>query len=308
MKNLERVIFNVKLICHSAYKGLFLLKYLLVKPLSKEEIFEVFKSDDLAPQDISTENIRVILNTLKGFGCKISKPLSKNDNKYELLEHPFCIKLNKKEIKLINKFRKNPACKNTLDYALGLNSFVNTMCLMIQDNETKEALQNRNLLPEINISLINRLKQCCENKSTVLLTYLSGKKLSELKMETSFLKYEKDRLYVWGYIYKYNEIAYLRADKIKDIKIISNTQKPKEDLGTIRFKVFYPNYIVNEEVEKIVEEKENEITIDYKIENKFKAIQKFLEMGDNCKIISPESFKKEFIQIVKKIKEGYKNG
>ena len=63
-----------------------------------------------------------------------------------------------------------------------------------------------------------------------------------------------------------------------------------------------------EENETLIENNENYLMIEYKVENKFKAVQKFLELGCDCKIISPDSFKKEFISILKSIKEVYKNG
>lgn len=65
MKALKKVNFNVGQICLTAYKGLFLLKYLIAKPLSKDKIINLFKNDYFAPLDISSENIRVIINSFK---------------------------------------------------------------------------------------------------------------------------------------------------------------------------------------------------------------------------------------------------
>ena len=304
MNRLLKFNFNVRQICLTAYKGLFLLKHLIVQPLSKEEIIDLFKNDEFAPFDISAENLRVILNSLKELGCKIPKPDLKNDYKYVLEKNPFSLNLTKEEVKLINRLRKN--LKVDLDTVLGLNSFINTLCLNIADSEIKESLKNHNYLTEIKPSLIGELKKCCESKSNVILDYISGRKLTKLEMQTYFLKYEKGRLYVWGYSPKYDDISYLRVDKIKGITATDKNFFKNYDNFTIRYKMYNPNYIL-EEYETEVERKENEIIIDYQVQNRFSAIQKFLEKGSDCKIISPKSFKTEFIQTLKLIKEGYKN-
>ena len=71
--------------------------------------------------------------------------------------------------------------------------------------------------------------------------------------------------------------------------------------------MFDKNYFLDEN-ESLVEKNDDEMIIDYKVENKFQAIQKFLELGCDCKIISPKSFKKDFVKTLKSIKEVYKNG
>ena len=307
MEKLEKLTFNTRQICLTAYKGLFLLKHLIAKPLNKEEIIALFKNDDFIPQNISQENIRLIINTLKELGCVISKPEIKNNYKYELLKTPFCLNLSKEEVVLINKFRKNFIENVDLDTVLGLNSLINIICFLIENSHTKETLQNQNELPEIKLSLIEKLKQCCKNKSTVIFEYISGKKISILEMQTSFLKYEKGRLYIWGFSSKYNDFSYLRVDKIKNFKVINNESKGIENNTIIRYRLFNTDYFL-ENNEVFVEKKDNELIIDYYVENNFKAIQKFLEFGDNCKIISPNSFKSELIQTIRVIRRTYYNG
>ena len=128
--------------------------------------------------------------------------------------------------------------------------------------------------------------------------------MSEFEMITSFLKYERDRLYVWGYSTKYKDFSYLRMDKIKSLKVLDKSSEKIYNNYCIRYEMFNKNYNP-EENEIIIEEKENSLIIDCNIESKFYAIQKFLEMGCDCKIISPEPFKQEFLSTLKSLKEVY---
>ena len=304
MNSLRKVDSNVKYICLTAYKALLLLKYLIVRPLNKQEIFEIFKNDEFITQPLSSENLRVMINSLKELGCKISRPNPKNDYKYELLENPFSLSLTKDEINLIRKFRKKPLGKKDWHDVLNINSLIDKINLAINDKNIKEHLENQKLLPEVDKKLIIDVQKCCENKSTVIFEYLSGRKMSEFEMITSFLKYERDRLYVWGYSTKYKDFSYLRMDKIKSLKVLDKSSEKIYNNYCIRYEMFNKNYNP-EENEIIIEEKENSLIIDCNIESKFYAIQKFLEMGCDCKIISPEPFKQEFLSTLKSLKEVY---
>ena len=307
MNSLRKVDFNVKYICLTAYKALLLLKYLIVQPLNKQEIFEIFENDEFIAQPLSSESLRVMINSLKELGCKISRPNPKNNYKYELLENPFSLSLSKDEINLIRRFRKKLVGKKDWHDILNTNSLIDKIALAVDNKEIKEFLENQKLLPEIDKTLISDIQKCCENKSTVLFEYLSGRKISNFEMITSFLKYERDRLYVWGYSKKYKDFSYLRMDKIKSFKILDKPSEKIYNNFSVRYEVFNINYNLQDN-ENLVERKTNSLVIDYNIENKFHAIQKFLEMGCECKIISPESFRQEFLLTLKSLKEVYSDG
>ena len=304
MNKVRKVDFNVKYICLTAYKALLLLKHLITRPLNKELIFNIFDNDDFVSQPVSSENLRVMINSLKELGCEISRPNPKNNFYYELLKNPFSMNLTKEEINLLGKFRKKIIGQNDYKDVLNTNSLFDKLCLAIDDEQTKEKFKNLKLLNDVSANLIEKVQQCCENKNTVIFEYISGKKLSEFEMITSFLKYERDRLYVWGYSQKYKDFSYLRMDKIKSLRILDKSAEKIYNNYTIRYEVYNKNYHL-EKNEELMEEKDNSLIIDYKTENKFRAIQKFLEMGNECKIISPDYFKNEFISTVKSINEVY---
>ena len=121
-------------------------------------------------------------------------------------------------------------------------------------------------------------------------------------MATSFLKYERDKLYIWGFSPIYNDFVALRADKILSYKVYEE-HSPKILHGSvIRYINFNKDYVPDEN-ESFIEETPDGLIIDYKASNNFFAIQKFLEMGCDCKILSPEYFKRDFVNAVKSIQK-----
>ena len=121
-----------------------------------------------------------------------------------------------------------------------------------------------------------------------------------------FIKCEKDKLYVWGYSTKYEEISYLRIDKIKSFEIKEKSTNNIYKNTIIRYEMYDLNYEL-EPNEICVGKTDKSIIIDYISENNFNSIQKFLEKGSDCKILEPATFKKEFISVLKSIKEVYQN-
>ena len=304
MNSLKKTDFNFNYICATAYRTLLLLKYLLIKNLTRQEIIEIFDKDEFVPQRITSENIRLMLNSLKEVGCEIPRPSKNGRYEYKIVKNPFSLSLSNDEIKLINKFTKKPFSKNDWQGILDTNSFIDKICLITDDEKTKEILKNNKLLSNIDLNLIKEIDECCKNKSTVIFKYISNRKVSDFEMITSFIKYEKNNLYVWGYSTKYKEFSYLRFDKIKSLQVKEKYSKKAFNNYVIRYEMYDLNYELNED-EVLVQKTDNLLVIDYNLQNKFYVIQKFLEMGVDCKIISPKEFKEEFVASVKSIKEVY---
>ena len=191
--------------------------------------------------------------------------------------------------------------------ALNMNSFIEKLCLIIDDENIIESLKSKGLLAGANTDLIKQINICCKNKSRVIFKYLSHKKITDFEMITSFIKYENDKLYVWGYSTKYKEVSYIRIDKIKSFSIVEKYTLNDYNKNVIRYEMFNLDYNLAPN-EVLVSRTDKSLVIDYKSESRFHSIQKFLEKGYNCKILEPEDFKNEFISVLKSIKEVYTNG
>ena len=307
MNEFKKTDFNFNYISTTAYRALLLLKFLMVKSLTRAEIIKCLENDEFIVQRINSDTIRSMLNSLKDVGCDISRPTKTNGFKYELIKNPFSLKLSEKEIKLLNKFRKKSGLKNDLDEILNMNSFIEKLCLIIDDENIIDSLKSKGLLAGANTDLIKQINICCKNKSRVIFKYLSHKKITDFEMITSFIKYENDKLYVWGYSTKYKEVSYIRIDKIKSFSIVEKYTLNDYNKNVIRYEMFNLDYNLAPN-EVLVSRTDKSLVIDYKSESRFHSIQKFLEKGYNCKILEPEDFKNEFISVLKSIKEVYING
>lgn len=306
MNKLKKTDFNFNYICATAYRILLLLKFLMIKGLTRQEIIKLLSEDEFVIQEINSEMIRSMINSLKSVGCEIPRPAKSNNREYRLTKNPFSLSLSNDEVKLINKFRKKTFLKNDWKEILNINSFIDKLCLVIDDEQTKENLINNKLLADVNYSLIKRISICCKNKSRVVFKYLSNKKITDFEMITSFIKYEKDKMYVWGFSTKYNDFSYIRLDKIRALEVKEKNSTEIYSKSVIRYEMFDMDYELDEN-EILVKKTDNSRIIDYKYESEFYSIQKFLEKGDSCKIISPDSFKNEFISVLKSIKGVYED-
>lgn len=306
MNKLKKTDFNFNYICATAYRVLLLLKFLTIRGLTKQEITKLLAADEFVIQKINSETIRSMINSLKSVGCEISRPAKSNNYEYRIIKNPFLLSLSDNEIKLINKFRKKTLSKNDWKDIININSFIDKLCLVIDDKEIKEKLKNNKLLAEVDYSLIKRISICCKNKSRVIFKYLSHRKISDFEMITSFIKYEKNKMYVWGFSTKYNDFSYIRLDKIRSLEVKEKFSQKIYNKSVIRYEMFDKDYEL-EENEILVKTTDTSMIIDYKYESEFHSIQKFLEKGDTCRIIAPDLFKNKFISVLKSIKGVYKD-
>lgn len=306
MNNLQQIEFYSKNICSSAYKILLFLKILICSPSKTEEIIDIFNNDNLVDVNITKESINIFKRVLQKIGCKIHKPIVLNNKPYFIENCPFLINLSNDEISLINKFRKNPYEKNDWKSILYTNSFINKLCLVVNNKRVIEKLKNNNSLSSINTQMILELNECCKKRSYLIFKYKSGIRICNIELIASFLKYERNKLYLWGFSPVFDDFIYLRMDKILSYKVYEEFSPNIQNGSVVRYIMYNKNYIL-EEKESLVEETPEGFIIDYKISNDFHATQKFLELGCDCKILSPESFKKNFIETLKNIKTEYCN-
>ena len=81
----------------TGYRTLFVLRLLLEKSRTIDELVEILSHNELASKSISKDTIRLTINTLKNAGCNIKRPCKTNGYKYEILSHPFTLYISKEE-------------------------------------------------------------------------------------------------------------------------------------------------------------------------------------------------------------------
>ena len=306
MEKIKKQAINSNCIRKTAYKALLLLKILINNPLTNEQIIKLLNENVLFDVNVNTSSLRYLTKSLKKIGCKIEEPSFINNYRKILKNNPFFIDLSEEEVNLLNKFRKNPYEKASWKEILDTNSLINKLYLVVNKNNTTKKLINNDIFSKINPDIIMQLNKYCQDRKTVAIGYSSGFRYSNLELITSFLKYEKDKLYLWGFSPLFQELSYLRVDKIKKITPYPGVSPRIVNRNLIRYLVFDKNYKL-EDNDFFVKETEDGLLIDYKVENSFKAVQKFLELGDKCKILAPERFRNEFLEIVKSMHKRYLN-
>ena len=74
-------------------RALVLYGLLLERPVSLADIRAKYMEYNIMKEHHTDDIIRIDLNTLKAFGCEISRASKSTNNKYVLMEHPYSIKL-----------------------------------------------------------------------------------------------------------------------------------------------------------------------------------------------------------------------
>ena len=295
-------------VCLTAYRVVAILMMLKIKPHTEAEINENLKNNIELPRELSKDSIWLYINTLKAMGCFITRPTKNNGYKYILKDHPFKLNLTEAELKSLIETRKYISNLSDWEVSINFDKFLSVLYRFLPD-EDKQVLAKhcKANLRVINYVLkkemVKELELHCKNNDFILIKYISPSgNISEIELLTQSIKYEKGALYLWGYNYSLEEYQYLRVDRIESIKKLPNKNlKEIEQPISVIFKLYGPVALMYnpDEDETIINNDNNSITVEAKMKNKFKLIQKILSFGKDCEVLEPDYIQKE---IVKKLK------
>ena len=293
----------------TGYRTLFVLKLLLEKGRSTDEIISILEKNKYTSKSLSKDTLRVTLNTLKKAGCKLSRPVQSNNYKYEILSHPFGLNLSQDDMNILFKIRQKIAENISWNEIIRLNEFYEKIFTLTFNENLM--LNEQYTRPLINIDkyVLNTLTN----------PHLAGKKLKliyaspqngeeELDVIYKKLKYDNENLYLWCYIFKYNVNNYLNLEKIKSLISVSIADyTDKDNYYDVVYKIWGEAAFTfnKKDYETIIEQTDENITVKASVTNDFWFIQRILLFGSDVKIISPEAFKEKMINKIKQIKAGY---
>ena len=310
MKNFIKTnVVTQNLMSFSGFKGMYIFSLLLDGPKTYNDIKNAIESHEYLRETISIDTIRIYFNSLKKLGCVI-KRINKNHKAYYYIEsHPFELNISEEQVNSIVKIYK--AISKSIDFSdyVALTKFFEKISKYITNENLKTKLINLSPLSNIDLKLIEDLKRCVENNNEITILYNSpnsGHK--NIVIISDKLHINNGKLYFAGYNSEYENYSDFLVSRI--IKIVSiNLNKPK---------LIIPDYVVVYECkkidntpfelvegEKIIEETNDKIIIEYTSKNKFLITQRILSHTTNCKIVSPQSFKEEIVSCLKQAKEGY---
>lgn len=303
-------------ITKTGYRALFLLIQLIQQPLSRNELIGLLEENPILNKDFSKDTITNTINTLRKAGCIISRPSQKTQNKYVLKSHPFIIYLSPQHIKALQTFREGLIASGNWRLVFLLNNLYTKIAKLTKEECVAKTLKNNHPFKDIDIDIINNLILFIKTGKKARFIYTSPSSgAEELEFSPEYITFENQKLYVWGHNLKYDNFGYLRIDKIKEIATpIYKAQNAAEDhFEKPVLKVEYilkgnslQTFVCNE-YEEIIEKSECTIKVAANVSNKFNFYQRILSFGTDCKILTPKSAQKELLNILNKIKTGYKN-
>lgn len=299
---------NCNLMSLTGYRTLVILDSLLESPKTSDEINNCLLNDQYIKGKFSRDTLRIYINSLRVIGCEITKANKSNNQKYELVKHPFTYELPKSQLKSIIKLHKSLYDKVEIKDLITIENFLNNLSGVISDESTKEAIKSTLFLKRVDKVILEDLLLHCKNKNQIKFLYnspISGKKEIEIIADKLAMKSEK--LYLWGNNLTHQQYSYFAVERILEIRSI-NFSKDNKDFSPT--KVVYELYNRNNDYvehadEKIIEKTDTKLVIELTSKNEFDVIQQILHLGNDCKVISPKSFETKILNKLKSMEKSY---
>ena len=306
-------------ISKTGYRALYLFMELLKSPKTRDELLACLKKEPILKNECSKDSITNTINALRKVGCVISRPSSRTENKYILRTHPFTKTLTKENVDALLTLRESITCLGDWQLLININNLYRKIAELTTDQTSCEMLIYNHALKNINLKILQELLISINLKKDLKITYYSPENGEEtLEFTPNYISLENKKLYIWGYNKKYQNNSYLRIDRIRKINLIDffsqekvETPQNKDEiiikyqLKGLRALLYTDN--PNETIIKTQKCPEYSIVIEETVSNNFNFFQKVLAYGTDCKILSPDNIKTDFLELLKKIKSEYTN-
>ena len=295
----------------TGYRTLLVLRALIEKSRTIEELVDIVKKNPIACKSASKDTIRIVINSIKTAGCEIIRPSKANNYKYELIKHPFALSLNKDELKSLVSLREKMSHKISLSEIFTLNDLYSKIAALTFDEDKINYINNSQPFKTIDRKLYYELYKPEILNKKIQVRYHSPKTgIEDIYVVPKKIIHENEKVYLLCYNCKYENYGILNLERIIKInsvdiskaQIVSKTYDVIYELTGESLKTFEPK-----EYEKVIQKTEKKTTISAKIEDEFMFIQRILQFGCDFKIISPDFFKEILINKIKLIQKGYKN-
>lgn len=293
----------------TALRSLFLLKLLIKRPMSSNEMKKILLKMPIFGSKISNDTILLTINNLIYAGCEIEMPSLKNSMKYSLISHPFKVDFDKDFPKIFNKIRNDLTEIVDLETILSLNNFYKKIADFTESDEVKRFFSNNAPLKGIDFELLSEIKKYLNKGYVLNLEYNSPNEgLENFEIIPEMLKYQDKRLYLWGYSLKHKNESYIRVDKIKKINSVNiKKMEQKPVFLTVKYKINrkIENLLdINDKI-KIIDKTPSEIMLEEVVTNEFNFLQKISSYTIDAKILEPQSMVEKYLYLLRSIKGRY---
>lgn len=300
------------LMAFSGFKGLLIFSMLVEKPCTYKDIIDAIKNNKYLNEDITNDTVRIYINSLRKIGCDIRSEKVGRFVKYYLVNTPFELKITEEQIEALIKVYKAISKSIDLSDFLILKGFFDKIFQFITNDELKNIFYSISPLSNLDEKLVNDLWNYAKNNTAITILYnskASGKdKLIDILVNKMYIS--NNKLYISGINSQYKNYSSFLVSKIKKIESINiSCDKLKVPLLVVQYKILKDNLDFEPlDYEKIISETENKLVIEAVTENKFELMQRILFFASKCKVLAPDSFRKDIISCLKRMKEGYIEG
>ena len=284
-------------------RAIVLLGLLMIAPRTFEELKEILVSLNIMEEKHSFDTLRVDMNTLKAFGCEISRADAKTDSKFVLLEHPFTIDINSDDVKLLNKVYKQIRSNIDIKKLLAYDDMFKRIASYIEDEKVKEEMLGVSLLKDFDIEKLKDILNDYEESNIIKLEYknpsFNSTSIKEIVIEK--IEYQNGNILILGYDLYREKITTLNFKRI--LSILDRRKGYKNfEINGIRVIFRITDFGVDSlnDNEKVLKIYENGYLIEGVYLTEFSMAQRMLSFGEKCTIIEPENCKEI---IIKKLKE-----
>ena len=295
----------------TGYRTLYVLKLLLEKSRTIDELVELLKSNPYTNKSVSKDTVRITINTLRAAGCDISGLDKKSNFKYILYSHPFVLEFTDSEIDALVKLRKNAIDNLSWDKILVVNDLFDKVTALTKNEEQINLLDSTKIFSDINKDVLYKLANPSVMNKRITIKYLSPKHGEEVfDIIVGKISFTEGKLYLSCFNYKYDSKSLLNIERIKEIiSIHLKEEKIQKYVYEVEYELFGDSFLnyEQEEYETIIERNNNSLIIKAVVENEFSFVQRMLLFGADFKIISPDSFREKLVNKIKLIQRGYED-
>jgi len=297
------------LMSFTAFKSMIIFTLLLESPKSYKEIQEFTKNHEYIREELSTDALRIYINSLKEAGCDIEKINVDGVVKYKIAAHPFLLNFTDNQIKSIIRVYRAISKNVDVSELIALQKFFRKISQYIKNEELKTKLNKISPLNNLNPDLVNDLIKYARNNMEITVYYnspVSGRK--NITILADKVRVQNRKLYLYGYnseYQNYSSFPVSRILKIVSVNMISKTVETPELVVGYQYITGDNERFLPEKNEKIISRDGNKLVVEITSKNKFEIVQRIMFLSSKCKVLYPQDFREDVISILKKMREEY---
>lgn len=279
----------------SGYRILFTFFTIFNSSLSQKELNIKLNENPHIDKTFTKEAIIKFINTLKASDIEIKK----ENNKYHINKLPWTIDISESSLNTLIELRNFVKSLHQEELEKEYNNFIDNLLKYIPEEDCP-TLHNNELFNSPysqHSSLIKKLESLQKSGQKIIINSNSNK---NYQFDNFKLEYHNKNVYLTGYSIKSNENKTLNLTEIKRAKLAPQKAQGMIFPPTVIFKLKarLANGYKLKPNEKLISKNHNELIISNKGEDKKILLRRLLKYKNLCEILSPESVKRDFKELL----------